>query len=883
MLLIKNFSIGKLHKYGESSTQNNVEKREEEILKTLKSYYKLPKFESIVTFYSITTFFLWVLYWHYYNNHYNSSCITIESKNSHMERMQIISFCTSCVFLIGFFIQIFNWISYSSKNESKYALRSVPIYCTAVIHLIAFLTHFLNHLNWFPYFVSPFGRITCLARWGEWLALVPFLMIMINTVNINKNADENYIIRSTGLQFISIVTGTIANIINSLPISIILMIISLITFMHIYVDVYKSIKAYQASVSSSNSDRQQSQDKDRHEYSVSDVMDSIERENMLIYVNITVVCALTWTIFVLLYGIAILNFIDHTTEHTIFCMIDIVAKFSYARILCSSHDLALNSEKILSKIVFIEEQALASRQQFLRFILHEISTPLNNISMTLDSLALTSPTSIPSLQESEKVFGSFNDYDENIRVAQESCLKINEIFRDVITFQEAEYGRSNLNDASIDLKTIIDQVASFYYYEAKRRQVEFLIEVNSNIPAIVKGDDTKLSQLFSILFSNCISLTNKNGKFRVAVDLDLTSKSFSQNTSNIDSLSSRVKFIVSYTGDKLTPSQESNLFQPYNLTSYGSSSAGVNSFGISLCVAAQIVQLYHGELVFDNQISDPLESRFCFCLEFELPTKTASSDHSENEVDGESKLKDAVKNSMIENGSVISNVSRKSLNYSDTSVSTNSSRLNSRFGSKPNSKLNSLVCSAAVSRTVSRSSSISFSNSASISNLCDFVNESEPPVETSIPKPQKKLTAYVVDDSITNRKLLKKILENFNFEVSTADDGDVLVKNIINDVDGVIQCKYDVIFLDNFMPRLTGVQAIKILREHGYDGVVIGVTGNILKEDILEFLSAGCDEVLGKPVTISILDEILKSFQIYSDSFVDTLNHSMLNIRFIED
>jgi CheY-like chemotaxis protein len=53
------------------------------------------------------------------------------------------------------------------------------------------------------------------------------------------------------------------------------------------------------------------------------------------------------------------------------------------------------------------------------------------------------------------------------------------------------------------------------------------------------------------------------------------------------------------------------------------------------------------------------------------------------------------------------------------------------------------------------------------------------------------------------------------------------------------------------------VEAVRKLRGKGYSKLVVGVTGNILDEDVANFVSAGADMVLGKPVKINMLKMLL--------------------------
>jgi CheY-like chemotaxis protein len=47
-----------------------------------------------------------------------------------------------------------------------------------------------------------------------------------------------------------------------------------------------------------------------------------------------------------------------------------------------------------------------------------------------------------------------------------------------------------------------------------------------------------------------------------------------------------------------------------------------------------------------------------------------------------------------------------------------------------------------------------------------------------------------------------------------------------------------------------GPEATAELRKAGFDGLVIGVTGNVLQDDIDHFLRSGANAVLSKPLSI---------------------------------
>lgn len=51
---------------------------------------------------------------------------------------------------------------------------------------------------------------------------------------------------------------------------------------------------------------------------------------------------------------------------------------------------------------------------------------------------------------------------------------------------------------------------------------------------------------------------------------------------------------------------------------------------------------------------------------------------------------------------------------------------------------------------------------------------------------------------------------------------------------------------------------MRILREEGYVKLVVGVTGNILDDDVIEYLSDGVDMVMGKPLKLVSLKKLLE-------------------------
>jgi CheY-like chemotaxis protein len=67
---------------------------------------------------------------------------------------------------------------------------------------------------------------------------------------------------------------------------------------------------------------------------------------------------------------------------------------------------------------------------------------------------------------------------------------------------------------------------------------------------------------------------------------------------------------------------------------------------------------------------------------------------------------------------------------------------------------------------------------------------------------------------------------------------------------------------DSLSSRMNGPTAVKELRALGCHVPIIGLTGNVLPEDVELFISHGADAVLGKPLTINRLADCLAALPI---------------------
>jgi CheY-like chemotaxis protein len=124
------------------------------------------------------------------------------------------------------------------------------------------------------------------------------------------------------------------------------------------------------------------------------------------------------------------------------------------------------------------------------------------------------------------------------------------------------------------------------------------------------------------------------------------------------------------------------------------------------------------------------------------------------------------------------------------------------------------------------------------------------------------LRTLVVDDAVTNRKLLARLLERRGHSCDQAKDGQEAVQKVMESLKQ--GNPYATILMDYEMPVMDGPTASKEIRALGCDSLIVGVTGNALPQDIAHLISCGANAVLIKPFQMEALEEILVEFGVTS-------------------
>jgi CheY-like chemotaxis protein len=126
----------------------------------------------------------------------------------------------------------------------------------------------------------------------------------------------------------------------------------------------------------------------------------------------------------------------------------------------------------------------------------------------------------------------------------------------------------------------------------------------------------------------------------------------------------------------------------------------------------------------------------------------------------------------------------------------------------------------------------------------------------TISAPDAKI--LVVDDNTINLNVACGLLQLCNINAQTAESGMQAIEMIR--LAEANQNQYDLIFMDHMMPEMDGVETTKNIREDGVTIPIIALTANAIMGIKNEFLAAGMNDLLTKPINKALLNKILKDW-----------------------
>lgn len=517
------------------------------------------------------------------------------------------------------------------------------------------------------------------------------------------------------------------------------------------------------------------------------------------------------------------------------------------------------------------EAANQAKSDFLAAISHEIRTPMNGI---LGMAQLLQDSHLSPTQA------------EQLDIILSSADSLLTIINDILDFSKIKAGRIVLEQIGFSLHDLLSETLQLLSPKAYAQGMEIELDVQLDMPDIRCGDPTRIRQVLMNLVSNAIKFT-ENGRIIV------TAKSSTvEATSEIPS----VVLMVQDTGIGISDEAQKKLFQPFVQADSGTTRQ-YGGTGLGLVICKRLVELMGGCLTLESTLGKGTTFTATFPLGLADKIEVGQSSPHKTPPEG---LLSGKRVLLVDDNEINRRVARGMLQGMGIAVEIaeeaqavkqllKSRAEQSGFG------FDGMIFDAMmpgmdgwelarwVRELPSGKNVPMILASSAVAHGTEHSRQSEL-FEVVLPKPLRRSTLHralaitlcgwqpmrvvqpaisaaprhvlVVEDSLVNQLVAKSFLTNCGHEVTIAENGQVALDLLVDPT------AFDLILMDVQMPVLDGLQATQQLRQREADNgwprwPVMALTGNAMQEEQDACLAAGMDGCMTKPLTMSVLQDLV--------------------------
>jgi len=252
----------------------------------------------------------------------------------------------------------------------------------------------------------------------------------------------------------------------------------------------------------------------------------------------------------------------------------------------------VNQIRAIKKYTY-EVAAAEERSKFFAKMSHEMRTPLNAViglsEMTLEGC---------SLDEEAK---------ENISKVCNAGTSLLHMVNDILDISKIEAGKFNLVPIEYSFPCIINDTVTQCIILKEKKPINFILDIDENIPLQLFGDDQRIKQILSNLLSNAFKYTKEG-----TVELGVKCEKNNQVNDEIIMI-----FSVRDTGIGILKENLENIFSDYERMDT-ESNRKITGTGLGLSITKMLVDTMNGSISIDSKYGEGS------CFTVKLPQKTVS-------------------------------------------------------------------------------------------------------------------------------------------------------------------------------------------------------------------------------------------------------------------
>ncbi|MBQ5426205.1 MAG: response regulator [Pseudobutyrivibrio sp.] len=255
---------------------------------------------------------------------------------------------------------------------------------------------------------------------------------------------------------------------------------------------------------------------------------------------------------------------------------------------------AINNDDLLEKTLQAKkaekqaQTATEAKSNFLANMSHEIRTPINTI-MGMDEMILR--------ETSEKVV---EEYALDIKTASQNLLSL---INDILDITKIESGKMGIVKGEYAFMSLMHDVLNNITLRAREKDLELKLNIASNIPCNMLGDDIRIKQVLTNIITNAVKYTQE-GYIEITVTCE---KSFGQ---YVD-----LTFKVKDTGIGIKPEDIKRMFESFERLEVNRN-RNIEGAGLGMTITQNLLKMMGSSLEVESTYGEG--STFYFTLTQEV-------------------------------------------------------------------------------------------------------------------------------------------------------------------------------------------------------------------------------------------------------------------------